>query len=105
MVIDEEIVYVYIEEYINVVKCVGEGKLEKLIVMFYGFGIEDILMFLNMYEVSVLFVGGILIVVDVVFFGKVKYVFNLGGGLYYGFCGKVFGFCIYNDSFIVMKYI
>lgn len=67
------------------VKLVGSGEFFVEKVVDFGFGIEDIFMFFNMYEVSVFLVGGIFIVVDYVMIGKVKYVLNLGGGLYYGF--------------------
>lgn len=37
--------------------------------------------------------------------GKARHALNLGGGLHHGFRGRASGFCVYNDSSVVIRYL
>lgn len=58
-----------------------------------------------MHEAASLLVGGTLTAADYVMTGKARHALNLGGGLHHGFRGRASGFCVYNDSSVVIRYL
>ncbi|MFC0187850.1 acetoin utilization protein AcuC [Fictibacillus aquaticus] len=102
---DEEIMLIHDKGYIEAVKKAGEGSLSSDIAGNYGLGTEDTPSFKGMHDAGAWIVGATLTAADLVMEGKTKHALSLSGGLHHGFRGKASGFCIYNDSSIVIEYI
>lgn len=105
MATESELSLVHTEDYIRAVKLAGRGKLPEADGESYGLGTEDTPVFAGMHEAASLLVGGTLTAADYVMTGKAKHALNLGGGLHHGFRGRASGFCIYNDSSVVIRYV
>ncbi len=105
MATDEEILLAHHENYVEIVKKAGEGKLKEGEGLPFGIGTEDTPIFKNMHEASAQLVGGTLTAVDEVMEGRARYAVNLGGGLHHGFEGQASGFCVYNDSSVAIRYL
>jgi len=102
---DEEILLAHHENYVDIVKKAGEGRLKEGEGLPFGIGTEDTPIFKNMHEASAQLVGGTLTAVDEVMEGRARYAVNLGGGLHHGFEGHASGFCVYNDSSVAIRYM
>ncbi|MCY8035258.1 acetoin utilization protein AcuC [Bacillus sonorensis] len=105
MASESELSLVHTSDYIKAVKLAGAGKLPAADGEGYGLGTEDTPVFAGMHEAASLLVGGTLTAADYVMTGMAKHALNLGGGLHHGFRGRASGFCIYNDSSVVIRYL
>ncbi|MFN2747617.1 MULTISPECIES: acetoin utilization protein AcuC [Bacillus] len=105
MASESELALVHTSDYISAVKLAGAGKLPAAESENYGLGTEDTPVFAGMHEAASLLVGGTLTAADYVMTGKAKHALNLGGGLHHGFRGRASGFCVYNDSSVVIRYL
>ncbi|MDA1477646.1 acetoin utilization protein AcuC [Bacillus changyiensis] len=105
MATESELKLVHTDDYIRAVQQAGAGKLSAAESESYGLGTEDTPVFAGMHEAASLLVGGTLTAADYVMTGKAKHALNLGGGLHHGFRGRASGFCVYNDSSVVIRYL
>ncbi|KAA6481690.1 acetoin utilization protein AcuC [Bacillus swezeyi] len=105
MAVESELSLVHTSDYIRAVQLAGAGKLPAAESESYGLGTEDTPVFAGMHEAASLLVGGTLTAADYVMTGKAKHALNLGGGLHHGFRGRASGFCVYNDSSVVIRYL
>ena len=102
---ETELKLVHTGDYIRAVQLAGAGKLPAAESENYGLGTEDTPVFAGMHEAASLLVGGTLTAADCVMTGKARHALNLGGGLHHGFRGRASGFCVYNDSSVVIRYL
>lgn len=102
---EAELALVHTGDYIKAVQLAGAGKLPAAESENYGLGTEDTPVFAGMHEAASLLVGGTLTAADYVMTGKARHALNLGGGLHHGFRGRASGFCVYNDSSVVIRYL
>ncbi|MFC7373349.1 acetoin utilization protein AcuC [Fictibacillus iocasae] len=102
---DEEIMLIHDKGYVEAVKKAGQGQLSQELAGSYGLGTEDTPAFDGMHDAGAWIVGATLTAADLVMEGKANHALSLSGGLHHGFRGKASGFCVYNDSSIVIEYI
>ncbi|HUT74193.1 MAG TPA: acetoin utilization protein AcuC [Armatimonadota bacterium] len=99
-----DLLTVHSNEYIEVVRALGEGKRVDL-PRRYGLDTPDNPLFPGMYEASALCVGGSLLAADLVLDGKSAVAFNIGGGLHHAHRNRAAGFCVFNDPAIAIAHV
>ncbi|MGH2819516.1 MAG: acetoin utilization protein AcuC, partial [Actinomycetota bacterium] len=94
---DEELFAVHDREFVEIVRGIDEGSVEKWAGLEYGLGTPDDPIFDNMHDASAAVCGASIVAAELVAAGEVDHSFNPAGGLHHARRKEASGFCIYDD--------
>ncbi|MEW5760385.1 MAG: acetoin utilization protein AcuC, partial [Candidatus Thermoplasmatota archaeon] len=102
---EEKILLAHDKDYVDYVKEKSKSPEEDFLSSIYCLGTGDNPIFPGMYEASSLHVGGTILACELVLDRKAEHSFFLGGGFHHAKKSNAWGFCIFNDIVIAIKYI
>jgi len=98
----DEVAAVHDEGFIDVVRGIDEGRIEKRVGFGYGLGTSDNPIFSGMYEASLAVCGASTTAAEAVAEGGYDHAFNPAGGLHHARRAEASGFCIFNDPAVAI---
>jgi acetoin utilization protein AcuC len=94
---EAEICAVHDLEFVEIVRGIDEGSVEKWAGLEYGLGTPDDPIFDGMHEASAAVCGASVVAAELVAHGEAEHTFNPAGGLHHARRREASGFCIYDD--------
>ena len=99
---DEEIRAVHDASFVEAVRAIDEGSVERWAGMEFGLGTPDNPIFKSMHSASAAVCGASLAAAEAVVSGAAAHAFNPAGGLHHARRREASGFCIYNDPAVAI---
>lgn len=99
---DDEILAVHASDFVDAVKQVDAGEMERGPALEFGLGTGDNPIFPNMHGASAAVCGASVMAAEAVASGEFLHAFNPAGGLHHARRREASGFCIYNDPAVAI---
>lgn len=99
---DEAIRAVHDDDFVDTVKGIDDGTVDRRVGLGYGLGTSDDPIFPHMHTASAAVCGASVTAAELVVSGRVLHSFNPAGGLHHARRAEASGFCIYNDPAVAI---
>ncbi|MFN2490241.1 MAG: acetoin utilization protein AcuC [Actinomycetota bacterium] len=98
----EEIIAVHDAAFVDAVRGIGDGTMERWAGIEFGLGTPDNPIFDEMHEASAAVCGASIVAAELVVSGEARHSFNPAGGLHHARRREASGFCIYDDPAVAI---
>jgi len=100
-----ELLTVHLPEYVDAVESISTLDPSPYADYGWGIGVSDNPAFAHMHDASALIAGGSIVAAEAVWSGSAEHAFNPAGGLHHAMADHAWGFCVYNDPAIAIRWL